>query len=313
MLAFLLCLIFIQSASTHEIKDKNIVAEVNGAAIKRSDLESVAQKFLPNIIFHSTIQQDRIKKAEADALDYLINTELFFQEAQKTGITAERAEIEKRLAAVKQKYPSRDAYKKAFEKYDISEEALMKKIERDIQIEQFMAREIDVKLSDEEVKDYYDKNYQSFKEPSRVRLRYISIKFRPSEPDFRNKAKTKAEEAIAQLQSGHDFSEVARLYSDDMSRIKGGDVGYLHEGMLPAEVERVAFSIEEGKRSKLIEDDMGFHIIELVDKKPPRQVTFKEIKDKLKADLTFSYQRARQEELINRLREKATIIYHCCT
>jgi peptidyl-prolyl cis-trans isomerase C len=299
-------------ALTHELENKakrDIKAEVNTVPILQHDIDMAIARFLPKISFHDTVSSERVKKAETDTLEYLINRELYFQEAKRIGLKTKSSEVRSRISSIEKSYPSRKAFEKDLKQMNFTGESLEKKIEKDILVEKLLEKEVKVLLSDEEVKEYYKENQQRFVEPRSVHLNYISIKYRPSEADFKEKARLRAEEVLKKLDDGQDFSEMARLFSDDMSRIKGGDVGYLHEGMLPYEIEKRAFSLKEGERSGIIENDMGFHIIEAVGKKPSRQVTFSEIKDRIKSELTSSYQDKRRDELIRRLREVAIIKY----
>jgi parvulin-like peptidyl-prolyl isomerase len=75
------------------------------------------------------------------------------------------------------------------------------------------------------------------------------------------------------------------------------------------EIEKTAFTMEVGQTSEILETDIGYHILKVEDKRPPRQVPFEEIKDKLKRELTESMQKSRLEGLIKRLKSDAKIQY----
>lgn len=290
--------------------ENRVVAEVNGVAITQQELDIATNRLLPKTFYHSSISPEKRKEAEKKAIEDLINRELFFQEAKRLGLTAKNSEVKEHLNIIEKQYPSQEAFKEALQKYGINIETLEKKIKKDILIKKLMEKEIKVNLTDEEVEEYYNKNFQKFKKPESIRLRYILIKFRPTEPDFRKKAKAKAEEVLSKLDSGKDFAEMAWSYSDDRSRVKGGDIGYIHKGRFTPEIENVAFSLRKGEVSDLIENDYGYHIVKVEDKKPSRQIPFLEIKEKLKAELTSSYQAEKKEKLIKRLRENAAIKYY---
>jgi peptidyl-prolyl cis-trans isomerase C len=296
--------------SSEEQEKEKAVAEVNGVIILQQDLDIAMNRFLPKDSFHAGVSPERVKQAKKMALEELINSELFYQEAIRIGLIAEPEEVEKRLTLIERRYPSARDFKDALDRYGISIEVLKKRIERNLLIEKLMEKELKVVLTDEMLKEYYEKNSQKFREPEKVSLRYIWIKFRPSESDFRKKARKRAQEALSKLKAGRDFAEVAQLYSDDRSRIRGGDVGYIHKGILPGEIEKVAFSLRPGEISGLIENDYGYHIIKLEDKRPSRQIPFSEIKEKLRSELTSSRQKEKRQRLIKRLREKATITYY---
>jgi parvulin-like peptidyl-prolyl isomerase len=77
-----------------------------------------------------------------------------------------------------------------------------------------------------------------------------------------------AESLRDQLIDGADFAEIARMYSiDTSSRPAGGDLGWFPIGyLLVPEVEAVAFNLQPGELSEVIESDLGFHIVQTIER-----------------------------------------------
>ena len=71
-----------------------------------------------------------------------------------------------------------------------------------------------------------------------------------------------------QLIAGADFAELARLYSRDPStRPAGGDLGWFPRGyLLIAEVEAAAFSLQPGDVSDVVKSNLGYHIVQTIDR-----------------------------------------------
>lgn len=80
-------------------------------------------------------------------------------------------------------------------------------------------------------------------------------------------AKSQAEKANEELSKNKNFSDVAKNYSKGSTAQDGGELGWFKKDQLIAEISDIAFSLEKGKRSNIIESPLGFHIIELEDKK----------------------------------------------
>ncbi|GBE06046.1 foldase protein PrsA 1 precursor [bacterium BMS3Abin10] len=293
-----------------ELEKTSVAAEVNGAAITRGEVDAAVSRYLPQAYYHSGVSGEKKLEAEKKALEGLIERELFFQEAKKQHIRARSVEVNQRLDEIKKAFPSNKAFKDALKQRGTDIKTLKRQIRRDILIKKLREKEIDVHLTDKDVAEYYKKNTPKFKEPESISLKYIFIQFRPTEPDFEKKAKKKADEVLAKLRDGDDFAALAWSYSDHASKVKGGDLGYFHKGMLDPEIEKAAHSLEKGGISGLIRNDLGYHIIKVEDIKPSRQVPYDEIKDKLKKELTGSYEKKNKENLTNRLRESATIKYY---
>lgn len=78
-----------------------------------------------------------------------------------------------------------------------------------------------------------------------------------------------AESLRDQLIDGADFAEIARIYSiDTSSRPAGGDLGWFPAGyLLVPEVEAAAFDLQPGELSEVIESDLGFHIVQTIERR----------------------------------------------
>ena len=67
-----------------------------------------------------------------------------------------------------------------------------------------------------------------------------------------------------EILDGRDFSEVAKLYSDDPgSALSGGDLGWSSAGLFVPEFEAVMQSSEEGVISEVIKTQHGYHLLEV--------------------------------------------------
>ena len=77
----------------------------------------------------------------------------------------------------------------------------------------------------------------------------------------RAEALTMAEEALALLKEGSEFSEVAAQYSDTPMAKRGADLGWFVRGELGPAFDEVAFALDPGSHSEVFETVFGFHII----------------------------------------------------
>jgi len=80
-------------------------------------------------------------------------------------------------------------------------------------------------------------------------------------------AKTKITQAQEELKNKADFAEVAKKYSEGDSATNGGDLGWFAAGQMMPEIAVPAFLMKKGEQSDVIESSLGFHIIQVDDKK----------------------------------------------
>lgn len=106
---------------------------------------------------------------------------------------------------------------------------------------------------------------QSLPAIRQTRARHILIKVNElvSEID----AKRKLETVKERLDHGGDFAELAKLYSNDLSAAKGGDLGWLNQGDTVPEFERAMDGLAIGQVSNLVQSPFGWHLIQVQERR----------------------------------------------
>lgn len=69
------------------------------------------------------------------------------------------------------------------------------------------------------------------------------------------------------LDNGADFAELARLYSNDLSAAKGGDLGWLYQGDTVPDFERAMDALKPGEVSAPVQSPFGWHLIQVLARK----------------------------------------------
>lgn len=284
------------------------VAVVNGIAISDDELDKEVGRLLPKAYFHSTLDEDKLKKLQEKALDSLIEKTLLYGYALSKNITVSEDEVEVVMQKLTKTYGSKTALNDAIKRLGFTQTSFKDAVKKDETLKKFYKKEIEVDFSDRELKEYYEKNKYKFKEPEKIRVRLIYVRNDPKDPKGKVKAKKRIDEAFKKLQDGVSFADVAAKYSTAMSRIKGGDMGYLHRGRLDKAVEDKAFSMDVNTTSDIIEDDIGYFIVKVEGKKKQNQLSFETVKKGLKKDLKKKEEEKKKSQLLENLMSKSVIV-----
>lgn len=123
-----------------------------------------------------------------------------------------------------------------------------------------------VQISDDQARKFYEANSARYQEPERRRASHILIKIEAgADAKARATAKAKAEQILAEVKkSPAGFAELARKHSQDPgSGERGGDLGAFTRDMMVKPFSDMAFQMQQGAISDLVETQFGFHIIRL--------------------------------------------------
>lgn len=274
---------------------KGTVATVNDTKITSEDLR-VAKAILTTVNEYKTgktaedMSKDEQKELEKTAATFLVDNEVVYQKAIEDGITVKSEDNDSRASELKSALAENPKFKKDLEDNGVTEEALDNFIAKDNVINAYRD-EFDEKqtVSDEEIKDYYEKHRDEFKEDMvdalHILFATVDRNLNSVSNEKKEEIKTKAEEVQKKAASGEDFAELAKKYSDDKKTgEKGGDLGYFTKDSKDALFTREVFKLKKGDISKLISTNNGYEIVKINDIKSEQKDLEKcknEIKQKI--------------------------------
>lgn len=142
----------------------------------------------------------------------------------------------------------------------------------------------EVQISRKEVEDFFELYRDSLGiVPEKYEIAHIFQNPKTGER-ARKKAIELANKLLDSLKKGADFAELAKKYSDDPgSASQGGDLGFVKRGVFYPEFEAVAFSLAPNQLSGIVESPVGFHIIQMLERRG-ESIHTRHILIKLKSD-----------------------------
>ncbi len=261
------------------------IAMVNGVAISRADfdreLDAVRQRFAMQ---GQPPDEAKLSEIKENILDSLISRELFYQESRKGGVKIEASEVHEKFATWKKRFPDDSQLQNLMQMMNLSEEIVKSQIKEQMAVGKFIDQKFSDKVSvtEKEIRTYYDDNPDTFKKPEQVRASHILIKTDPKADDAeKSKTRDKIKDIREKLKKGEDFAALAKEFSECPSKSKGGDLGYFGRKQMVKPFEDVAFSLNTGEMSDIVETRFGYHLIKSVDKKAATTIPYKEVEGKI--------------------------------
>lgn len=281
--------------------DKDVAARVNGEVIKKSDLDAQVEALKEQYpdMFEGADGEGRMLEFQQRLLDNMINNVLIRQAAEELGIEVSDGDVTAEIESLKQGFQSDEQFNEALAQAGMDVEALEKQVREQLVTEKLLASlSEDVDISDDEVETYYTSNEAQFTEQAAVHASHILF-----DPDD----KATAEEVLAEVKDGGDFSALAKEYSKDPgSAANGGDLGWPSTPFVP-EFQEAADALEVGEISDLVETTFGWHIIKVIEKRETRVKPLEEVKEQIVEILKQQYNADTYQQFLNEQREKAEI------
>lgn len=154
-----------------------------------------------------------------------------------------------------------------------------------------------------EVSEIYKKNKSRFMAPELVHAAHIVKNV--NEQHDEASARAGIEAAMAELESGAAFHEVADRHSDCAGN--GGDLGWFPRGQMVEEFDKVVFELPVGSRSGIFRSPFGFHIATVIERRPPGLRSFKEVEEEITAAIWQEKRQKALEDYLDQLRASAEI------
>ena len=288
-----------------ELFGDSVVAKGKGVEVKRSQLDEEFIRVKAQATANNRpLSSEQSTLLERQILDGLIQLRLLLGKATEADLAKGKEQF---TGSMEQARTNRNQTVEEFNQWlapqlrllGVTREQWEKQNAEQAAARVVLEREMNVKVTEDEAKKYYEDNPSKFEEPEMVHVSHILISTqdpatRSDLPDDKKTAKRKlAEDILKRAKAGEDWGKLVKQYSEDPgSKDKGGEYTFARASVDPQramvpEFENAAFALNTNQISDIVTTSYGYHIIKLLEKLPAKKESFSGVETKsifLKAD-----------------------------
>jgi peptidyl-prolyl cis-trans isomerase C len=287
----------------------DVVARVNGEDVKKSELEMAIRSLEERA--RSAVPAEQRDTVYRQVLDRLIGFHLLVQESKARKVVAPPWEVDSQIEQIKKQFPSEDAFKQMLQSRGVTAEQLRADTAQTIAVNVMLKAELEPKVTvtADAGKKFYDENKARFRQDDSVHASHILIRTAENaDAAAKAKAKSQADDLLAQIKKGGDFAALAKQHSQDPgSAPNGGDLGFFSKGQMVPAFEQAAFSLKPGQTSGVVETPFGYHIIRVSETKAGRDLSYDEVKGQIDEYLKQQIRDQKSQEFVDQLKAKGKI------
>ena len=239
-------------------------------------------------------QYDQLKN---EVMQFLIQAEWVQQEAADRDVKVTDAEVKKSFDdQKKQAFPKDADYQKFLKDSGMSEQDILFRVKLD-QLQTKLTQKVTkdkVKISDQDISEYYAKNKKRFAQPERRDLNVVLTK-----------TAAKARQAKGELDDGKSFKAVAKSHSiDEASKAQGGKLPDVSKGQQEKALDQAVFKAETGEVSGPVKTQFGYYVFEVSKVKKASQQSLEQAKETVRNLLRSQREQKALDAFVKDFREK---------
>ena len=293
-----------------ESLDVAVVAKVGPREISRAMLDDAVTQALNTGYFHRRMTDDRRRELEQEQIGRLILRELNYLGAVERQVVLPEGQAEAARAKIEGSM-GRKTYEASLGTVGMTRKDHVKALSETMLAAEAYRRFVlePAAVGDDEIRAAFDANPDHWTMPESLHLLHILLKVPPGANDVVvEEVRDRAGALVERILGGEDFSDVAAGVSEDMYRIKGGDLGWVHRGRLLPVIDEAAWGAEAGDLIGPLRSAEGFHITKVLGRRPARPMDFSEVEPMLREQLEKEKLARARAEWFEPLRKKFPVV-----
>lgn len=245
-------------------------ANVGETVITHQDFDIAFAQAARSKFYHGKPPEGAMAALQRETGQTMVDEVLLAREATRRKLQPDHAAIQRTIDGYEERYRDSEQWKNNRARLL---PGLKAKLERESLLAQLTQQ---VKASPEptqrQLEQYWQAHQDKFTQPEQVHLSMILLKVDASSPQAKwDGARDEGAAIIRRLRSGADFKELAKLHSGDESGERGGDMGFVHRGMLPEPAQQAVDKLKPGDLSDPVPLLEGVAVFRLEGRKPAKR------------------------------------------
>jgi hypothetical protein len=287
--------------------EPGLFARINTRRVSQGEFHAAFGAYLRQKYYHGRVPDEDLVKARDVVTDQIVNSILLSEEAIRRGIEPKAEEVEKRVKGFDQQNARSPEWQRDRERLLPQ---LRGEFEEIVRLSQLEAQIRDaVTVTPEEVRAYHRSKPELFTEPERLHVHAILLGVDPSSPvSVWDAALAEAQAIVRRIRGGANFADIARMVSSDPSSAQGGDMGYVHLGMLPEVVQTALATFKLGEVGEPVRILEGIGVFRVDERTPAKLRSFDDVKERAEQLALRDKKDQVWKEFLTSLRAKADIV-----
>lgn len=298
-------------AKTSEGVKNTVVATVGSDKITKGDFDKrmslqIAQyeAYYGKGFFDKKENAEYLKELKSQALEQMIDEKIYLQKAKELNLIPDEktlsSEVDKKIDEAKKAAGDEKKFNEQLSNLKITIDDYKELVKNSIIFEKLYDNQTkDVKVTDQEITNYYHENtYDYTEKPNVMNVSHILVK-----------TEEEAKKVKDEIDKGLKFEDAAKKYSTDSSKDKGGELGdiYYSDKNYDKDFMTAAIALPVGKISAPVKSQFGYHIIKVNKKTEYPVVPLEKVKNEISETLLEQKKSDKFQEVVNGWKEKIKI------
>ncbi len=290
-----------------------VVATVNGEVVTQQELElRGGDEWRQASALPAGPQRDRaVTLVLRRAFQDVLAEKLFHAQAVALGLEVTDDQVSAEVEGIKKRNHADDAtLDRMLAEQGLTRPVFREQIRGQMEGYRVLAEKVrgKVKLSDDDVRNYYQQHPGEFTGEEELHVRHILLPLpEDAGPAAVAAAQAQGEKVRQRVVGGEPFAEVAKAVSKGPGAADGGDLGWLRRGTMQRALEELVFGLKDGEVSKLVRAGPALHLFKVVERRIGGGKTFDQAKDEIRDRLSVEQTQAYREQYLGELKRDAVI------